>query len=152
EFVTARIHLAEIEALRGDTGSAVERLEQVVRSTNEPEALALLGLLHVRMGESTLGSREIVEARTRYELLLSCDPLAFADHGAEFYLGSGADPERAWVLAQENLANRQTPRAAALAIKAAEGSGRHSDASALRRKYPGSQSVQLQIWNPDPKI
>jgi tetratricopeptide (TPR) repeat protein len=152
EFVTARIHLAEIEALRGDTESAVERLENVVRSTDEPEALALLGLLHVRMGESTRGSREIAEARASYEFLLNHDPLAFADHGAEFYLGPGADPERAWVLAQQNLANRQTPRAAALAIKAAEASGRYSNASALLRKYPDSRSVQLQIWNPDPRI
>jgi tetratricopeptide (TPR) repeat protein len=152
EFVTARIHLAEIEALRGDTESAVEHLEKVVRSTHEPEALALLGLLHVRMGQSTRGSREIAEARTSYESLLSRAPLAFADHGAEFYLGPGADPERAWVLAQQNLANRQTPRAAALAIKAAQGSGRYSDASALLRKYPDAQSVQLQIWNPDRRI
>jgi len=79
--------------------------------------------------------------------------LAFADHGAEFYLGSGADPERAWVLAQQNLANRQTPRAAVLAIKAAEASGRYSDACALLKQYPDSvTSVQLQIWSPDPKI
>jgi hypothetical protein len=84
---------------------------------------------------------------------LSRDPLAFADHAAEFYLGPGADPERAWVLAQQNLANRQTPRAAALAIKAAEASGRYADACALLRKYPDSvKSVQLQIWSPDPKI
>jgi tetratricopeptide (TPR) repeat protein len=152
EFVTARIHLAELEALRGDTESAVEHLEKVVRATHEPEALALLGLLHARMGQSTRASREIAEARTSYESLLSRDPLAFADHGAEFYLGPGADPERAWVLAQQNLANRQTPRAAALAIKAAQGSGRYSDASALLRKYPYAQSVQLQIWNPDRRI
>jgi tetratricopeptide (TPR) repeat protein len=153
EFVTANIHLAEIEALRGDSESAIELLENVVQSSNEPEARALLGVLHLRTGDSKRGSREIAEARTSYELLLSRDPLAFADHGAEFYLGPGAEPERAWVLAQQNLANRQTPRAAALAIKAAEASGHYSDACALLRKYPDSvKSVQLQIWSPDPKI
>jgi len=153
EFVTANIHLAEIEALRGDTESAIRRLEEVVQSSHEPEALALLGVLHLRTGDSERGSYEIAEARTSYELLLSRDPLAFADHGAEFYLGSGADPERAWVLAQQNLANRQTPRAAVLAIKAAEASGRYSDACALLKQYPDSvTSVQLQIWSPDPKI
>ena len=153
EFVTANIHLAEIEALRGDSESAIELLENVVQSSNEPEARALLGVLHLRTGDSKRGSREIAEARTNYELLLSRDPLAFADHGAEFYLGPGADPERAWVLAQQNLSNRQTPRAAALAIKAAEASGHYSDACALLRKYPDSvKSVQLQIWSPDPKI
>jgi tetratricopeptide (TPR) repeat protein len=152
EFVTANIHLAEIEILRGDTESATKRLESAARSSHEPEALALLGILHLRAGDSTRGGREIREAQTSYELLLTRDPLAFADHGAEFYLGPGRDPERAWVLAQQNLANRQTPRAAALASKAAEASGHHSEALALLRKYPDSQSVQLQIWNPDQSI
>jgi tetratricopeptide (TPR) repeat protein len=153
EFATANIHLAEIEALRGDTQSAIKRLEDVVQSSHEPEALALLGVLHLRNGDSERGSYEIAEARKSYELLLSRDSLAFADHGAEFYLGPGADPERAWFLAQQNLANRQTPRAAVLAIKAAEASGRYSDARALLRKYPDSiKSVQLQIWSPDPTI
>ncbi len=153
EFVTANIHLAEIEVLRGDPESAIERLESVAQSSQEPEALALLGVLHLRTGDSELGIYEIAEARTSYELLLSRDPLAFADHGAEFYLGPGADPERAWVLAQQNLANRQTARAATLAIKATEASGRYSDACALLKKYPDSvTSVQLQIWSSDPKI
>lgn len=96
---------------------------------------------------------QFAEARTSYELLLSRDPMAFADHGAEFYLGPGADPERAWILAQQNLANRQTPRAAALAIKAAEASGHYADACALLLRFPDSvKSVQLQIWSPDPRI
>jgi tetratricopeptide (TPR) repeat protein len=153
EFVTANIHLAEIEALRGDTESAIRRLEEVVQSSHEPEALALLGVLHLWTGDLQRGSQEIAEARTSYELLLSRDPLAFADHGAEFYLGPGRDPERAWVLAQQNLANRQTPRAALLAIKAAEASGRYSDACTLLKKYPPSvMSLQLQIWSPHPKM
>ncbi|MFZ0286978.1 MAG: hypothetical protein WAL32_17250 [Terriglobales bacterium] len=153
EFVTATIHLAEIKALRGDSESAIELLENVVQSSHEPEARALLGVLHLRTGDSERGSREIAEARTSYELLLSRDPMAFADHGAEFYLGPGADPERAWILAQQNLANRQTPRAAALAIKAAEASGHYADACALLLRFPDSvKSVQLQIWSPDPRI
>ncbi len=153
EFVTANIHLAEIEALRGDSESAIELLENVVQSSNEPEALALLGVLHLRNGDSERGNYEIAGARKSYESLLTRDPLAFADHGAEFYLGPGADPERAWVLAQQNLANRQTPRAAAVAIKAAEASGHYSDACALLRQYADSvKSVQLQIWSPDQKV
>jgi tetratricopeptide (TPR) repeat protein len=153
EFVTANIHLAEIQALRGDSESAIELLENVVQSSNEPEALALLGVLHLRNGDSERGNYEIAEARKSYEALLTRDPLAFADHGAEFYLGPGADSGRAWVLAQQNLANRQTPRAAALAIKAAEASGHYSDACALLRQYADSvKSVQLQIWSPDQKV
>src|SRR5258705_255560 len=50
-------------------------------------------------------------ARSGFEELLAKHPLAFADHGAEFYAGSGADPVRAFELAQKNLANRPTLRA-----------------------------------------
>jgi tetratricopeptide (TPR) repeat protein len=125
EFALANIHLAEIEAARGDLAPAVARLERVVASTQEPEpeALALLGQLHVRTGETERGECEILLARQRYDTLLARHPLAFADHAAEFYLGPGADPARAWDLARRNLANRQTDRAYLLAIKAAIATG-----------------------------
>jgi tetratricopeptide (TPR) repeat protein len=119
EFAAANIHLAEIEAARGELGFAIARVTRVVRASNEPEALALLGVLHVRTGDADRGRCEISLAKRRFESLLARHPLAFADHAAEFYLGAGHDPQRAWGLAQQNLANRATPRALALAIKAA---------------------------------
>ena len=134
EFVAANAHLAKLEAARGDTASAVERLTQVVASSNDPEALALLGGLHIKGSNTVHGKEEILLAQQRYESLLTRYPLGFADHGADFYLGPGADPERAWVLAQKNLANRETDRAYALAIKAAEATGRYSDACTLLLK------------------
>jgi hypothetical protein len=152
EFVTANAHLAMLEAARGDTVSSIARLERVVASSNDPEAIALLGTLHVQAGDAVSGRQEISLARQRYESLLGLYPLGFADHGAVFYLGPGADPERAWVLAQQNLANRETDRAVALAIRAAEASSHYSEACALLKKYPDSvKSVQLQIWSPDPR-
>lgn len=146
EFAAANIHLAELEVARGDLASAMARLERVVASSNEPEALALVGVLHVRTGDAVHGAREVSLARQRYESLLARDPLAFADHAAEFYLGPGADVERAWVLAQQNLANRDMERAAALAIKAAEATGRYPDACALLIKYRSSPGGSLQIY------
>jgi tetratricopeptide (TPR) repeat protein len=119
QFVAANIHLAELEAADGDVASAIHRLERVATS-GEPEALALLGQLRIRTGDARRGRNEIAHARERYESLLACHPLAFADHAAEFYLGPGADARRAWTLAQQNLANRQTDRAFALAIRAAQ--------------------------------
>jgi len=50
-----------------------------------------------------------------FEELLERHLLAFADHAAEFYSGSGQDRKRALELAHANLANRQTGRAAKLA-------------------------------------
>jgi hypothetical protein len=105
QFVAANIHLAEIELAEGEVNAARARLQRVVASSDEPEALALLG--------------QVERARERYETLLAHQPLAFADHAAEFYLGAGADPARAWELARLNLANRPTLRAFALAMKAA---------------------------------
>jgi len=146
EFVAANIHLAELQVSRGDVASAIERLEGVVRSSNEPEALALLGVLHGRNGDKVRGVHEVSLARQRYDSLLARDPLAFADHAAEFYLGPGADADRAWILAQQNLANRETDRAAALAVKAAQAAGHYPDACALLRKYGSSPGGSLQMY------
>ena len=103
-------------------------------ASNDPEALALLGGLHVKGGDTVHGQEETSLAQQRYESLLARYPLGFADHGADFYLGPGADPERAWILAQQNLANRETDRAYALAIKAAEATGRYQEACDLLLK------------------
>jgi tetratricopeptide (TPR) repeat protein len=134
EFAAAQINLAELEVARSDLKSAIVRLKCVVASSNEPEALALLGVLHVRTGDALRGEREIFLARQRFELLLARHPLAFADHAAEFYLGPGGDAERAWVLAQLNLANRESDRAIALAIRAARATGRDLEVRALVAK------------------
>ena len=131
EFVAANIHLAELEMARGDLTAAFGRLESIAASTDEPEAIALLGALHVRTGDANRGQRETAAARESFESLLSRNPLAFADHAAEFYLGLGSDPERAWKLSQLNLANRETGRAYRLAIKAAKATGRNREACAL---------------------
>jgi hypothetical protein len=50
-------------------------------------------------------------ARVGFEKLLQRHLLAFADHAAEFYAGSGNHSGRALELARTNVANRQTRRA-----------------------------------------
>jgi hypothetical protein len=50
-------------------------------------------------------------AHSGFELLLTRHRLAFADHGAEFFAGSGNDCSRALELARVNVANRPTIRA-----------------------------------------
>jgi tetratricopeptide (TPR) repeat protein len=145
QFVAAAIHVAEIEVARGDLASAVGRLERVVASSKEPEALALLGQLRIRMGDAATGHHQIDLAQERYEWLLARQPLAFADHGAEFFLGAGGDPEYAWVLAKMNLANRTTDRAFALAIRAALAAGHLGDACnlALSARAEGHQVPEV---------
>ena len=68
-------------------------------------------------------------ARSGFEALLEKHLLAFADHGAEFYSGSGNDPDRAFELASVNLANRPTLRAFEQAYETAVGAGKSQVAS-----------------------
>lgn len=147
QFVVAGINLAELEAARGDLTSAGDRLGRILAKQAEPEALALLGNLQVRTGREEEGRRNITRARQGYEGLLQRYPLAFADHAAEFYLGPGEDAERAWSLAKRNLANRHTDRAVALAIKAAQASGRWREAAALGNDASSSVQVYLRVFD-----
>jgi len=144
EFVPANVNLAELEAARGDAASAIEHLQRVLQLDDEPEALALLGVLYKRTSRKAEGEHDILLARQRYETLLAGYPLAFADHAAEFYLGPGADPERAWTLARQNLANRETDRAVALAVKAAEAGGRYNEACELLMHHGPSVAIYLR--------
>ena len=144
EFAAANINLAEIEAARGEIPSAIERLTSVIQAADEPEAYALLGSLHLRIGLLNPGHQEIDHARQRFDVLLMHAPLAFADHAAEFYLGQGHNAERAWELALQNLHNRETDRSVALAVKAALASGRQNQADTLLRTHGLSVRLYLQ--------
>jgi len=134
EHAAASIHLAEIEAGRGELASAVARLERVATPAGDPEALALLGELHLRLGEVQRGGDEIARAGRRYAELLARHPLAYADHAAEFYLGPGHDPARAFEWASLNLRNRETRRAFELAIRAAREAHREEEAERLEQR------------------
>ena len=131
-YVPANLHLAELEAARGDTSDALARLERIAAVSRDPEALALLGTLHRRAGDAARGDHEIGQARARFEDLLQRHPLAFADHAAEFYLDAGADPERALYWARINLLARETRRAYTLAIRAARAAQRLDEARDLQ--------------------
>lgn len=115
-FYVAQVHLAELEAARGDFSPALARLAPLA-SAGDPEALGLLGRLHLRSHDPR-ASAELATARARYASLLSRLPLAFADHAAELLLSVG-DPRAAAPLARLNLANRPTRRAALLVVRAA---------------------------------
>jgi hypothetical protein len=64
-----------------------------------------------------------------YVELLRKYPLAYADHGAEFYLAAGNDPARALELARLNLENRPTLRAFEQSVAAATAAGDRAAAS-----------------------
>jgi len=122
-YVKARVHLAEICASQGQTGDAEALLLPVIlsRDTEVRWRLADVLIAQERLEEAEI---QLEAARFGFEELLGRHLLAFADHAAEFYAGSGNDHARALELARANVANRPTRRAIeqvqAIAMKAAE--------------------------------
>jgi tetratricopeptide (TPR) repeat protein len=109
-YVKARVHLAEIRLDQGRARDAMALLAPALES-GDPEASWRLADVAHAMGDAREAASHLAAARAGFEALLAKHPLAFADHGAEFYSGSGGDPARAFELARLNLANRSTTRA-----------------------------------------
>jgi tetratricopeptide (TPR) repeat protein len=131
-YVKARVHLAEIHLSLGDA-SAAESLLRPVTSSSDPEVHWRLADVLAATGRTAEAEGRMEAARSGFETLLSKHPLAFADHGAEFYSGSGRDPARAFELARVNLANRPTLRAFEQAYGTAVAARRVGPASEILR-------------------
>jgi tetratricopeptide (TPR) repeat protein len=124
-YAPAQGHLGEVEAMLGNRAAALDHLRPLALHADDPYYAAQLARILAARGTST-GARERAEAAhrrdiavQRYEELLAKHPEAFADHGAEFYLGAGGDAKRALDLARKNLDLRVTPRSVGLALLAA---------------------------------
>ena len=109
-YVKARVHLAEIYASQDRTGDA-EALLLPALSSRDPEVQWRLADVLAAQARSDEAEAHLVSARLGFEALLEKHRLAFADHAAEFYAGSGNDCWRALELARANVANRPTRRA-----------------------------------------
>ena len=117
-YAKARVHLAEICASRGRFGEA-EALLAPALASSDPEVRWRLGDVLIAQGRSDEGRAQLDAARLGFDRLLHRHMLAFADHAAAFYAGSGGDPARALQLAQANAANRPTRRAVEMVRKIA---------------------------------
>jgi hypothetical protein len=119
-YSRARVHLAEI-LMRRDRSHEARTLLEFALATADPEVEWRLADVLLMQDYKEEGRIRLRSARERYERLLDKHFLAFADHAAEFYSGSGNDAARALELARANAANRPTRRALAqvLAIQAA---------------------------------
>jgi tetratricopeptide (TPR) repeat protein len=130
-YVKARVHLAEIYLDEGRKHEATALLAPALDS-GDPEVSWRLADIAEAAGDADEAALHLAAARSGFERLLSKHPLAFADHGAEFYLGSGADPSRAFELARLNFANRPTRRAFEQTHAAALAAGEVDAAARLR--------------------
>jgi tetratricopeptide (TPR) repeat protein len=109
-YVRARVHLAEICSATGRASEAEATLRPALASGDPEVSWRLADVLHTERRVDEAASH-LQAARSGFEALLDKHLLAFADHGAEFYISIGGDPSRALELAQINLANRPTLRA-----------------------------------------
>lgn len=112
-YVKARVHLAEIYLRSGQLADA-EALLLPVASTGDPEVSWRLADVLKASGRDAESEAHMRAARSGFESLIEKHLLAFADHGAAFYSGSGNDPGKALQLAGINAANRpgrEAPRA-----------------------------------------
>jgi hypothetical protein len=117
--VRARVHLAEIFAGQGHLRDAEALLRPAVAS-GDPEVRWRLADVLIAQERFEEGETQLEAARAGFDALLEKHLLAFADHAAEFYAGSGNVRHRALALARANVANRPTRRAVTqlLAIEA----------------------------------
>ena len=121
-YVKARVHLSEIYMKDGHASGAEELLLPIL-STTDPEVPWRLADVMVALGRYSDAEAYMQIARSGYDALLAKYELAFADHGAEFYAGSGDDAARALELARLNVANRPTLRAFEQAYEIAVAAG-----------------------------
>lgn len=144
-YAAAAGHLAHLTAAFGDPEGlerARQLLEPLVTRTDDPEYVGQLGALYRQMRRAEEGDRLVKRAAAEYEALVARHPAAFSDHAARFYLHVAGQPKRALILAQQNLAVRQTPDARELlqeAQRAADAMASLSAASEARKKPPATK-------------
>ena len=99
-YAPAQGRLAKVEAEIGDGEDSVARLYPLVMSSDPDYASQLARILQDlgRIEESQYWCRL---AATMYASLVVEYPEAFADHAAEFWLGPGANPNKAVELAHK---------------------------------------------------
>jgi tetratricopeptide (TPR) repeat protein len=132
-YSKARVHLAEIYSSCGRADEA-EALLMPALSSGDPEVRWRLADAMAVQGKNADAEAQMQVARSGFESVLERHPLAFADHGAEFYAASGNDCRRALELALVNVTNRPTLRAFEQAHEMAISAGDDTAAASLLRK------------------
>ena len=154
-YVKARVHLAEILLSDGQNKDAEDLLRPALESVDPEVAWRLAEAA----GNAVEATTFAAAARAGFESLLARHPLAFADHGTEFYMAGGGEPARAFALARLNLANRPTLRAFEQAVDAALAAGEPLAAAELatkaRQRWAGGAAFRnssMAIWADDFQI
>ncbi len=118
QYVTAAIHLAEIDLDSDRPQLALNRLLQI-KETEAPEYHAVLGEVLIANHQSKEAEQNIQKAEQLYEAFLKKYPQAFYHHAAEFYVGIGGQAQLGFTLALKDLSSRKTFFTYRTAIEAA---------------------------------
>ncbi len=139
-------HLAEIEALLGQTAAARDRYAAIVERNGLPELMDALAVLELTLGATASAESLRERARERYESRLARFPEAAAGHAVEHFLH---DPHaaRALELAEANHAGRPTGEAATILARARWRSGLRTEACAVieSARGRGYESAEV-LW------
>ncbi len=127
-YTKARVHLAETYLSCGRADDAESVLLPAL-SSSDPEVHWRLADIMTAQGKDAVA--QMRAARSGFDAILERHLLAFTDHGAEFYAGSGNDCRRALELALFNVANRPTLRAFEQAHNIAVSAGDTNAAASL---------------------
>jgi tetratricopeptide (TPR) repeat protein len=117
-YAPAQGHFAEVEAELCHFDVAISLLIPLATTSDDPDYAAQLARICAHAGYPDDARYWRQHAAERYDELIALHPEAFADHAADFWLGAGAEPEKALRLARMNFAIRKTPRARALLSRA----------------------------------
>ena len=99
-FAPAALHLAGVLAGMGRRRLAMDALEPLRHSADDPEVLGQHRGLYRSEGRAAEAEGLFRRAGTDYERLLATMPEAFSDHGARLYQAWGGDAARALALAR----------------------------------------------------
>ena len=99
-YVQARVHLVEVYASQDRAGDA-EALLRPALVSRDPEVRWRLAYVLSAPGRFAEAETQLDAARFAFDALLGRHLLAFADHAAEFYAGTGNDRRRACERARE---------------------------------------------------
>jgi tetratricopeptide (TPR) repeat protein len=83
-YAPALGHLAEVDAAMGDLAAAIDRLQPLAVSSDDPEYAATLAGVLDDVGRPLEAEHWRNIAASRYDELVSRHPEAFADHAADF--------------------------------------------------------------------
>lgn len=149
-YAAAASHLASVLAASGDKERAHAMLTRLMTRSNNPEYVGLLAGIERDLGNTERAAELAAQATAGFDKLIARFPAAFGDHAARHFLESGNDPTRAFELARQDLARRQTSESYTLAIEAGLAAGAREEACDLAEpvaamKYAAKPAL-FQAW------